>query len=291
MKRTDQPSKLITYTLLCAGLFGLMLSGAGFREVWSEYLREGAAQSWQQTIGVIETWNVEESYVDGVNYFYAYPTYVYQVGGSAYRGYPVRITDEREDEQTSSNGPEKPLEWLARFPIGEDVTVYFDPTTPTETSLNRERQLSLLRQVAVTIGMLFFASVAVLFVVTAEFSTTVSISLAALFMIGGLLVRTGYPRQSENIGPDTLVDVKQRIQSEFSYWDTLAGKNEETVEAHLGPANRELQGGSAGGIGTKRRILTYDKRPHWESKADIHLVRRGGEWRVESVVAPFLPKS
>jgi hypothetical protein len=91
-----------------------------------------AAQSWHSTRGEIITSRVE---VSGGEYTRVHYRVVYQytVGGIDYQGNQVRAGDTHYASYTTK----QTYDIVDRYPVGAEVTVYYDPTNPVISALER----------------------------------------------------------------------------------------------------------------------------------------------------------
>ncbi len=130
----------LLFALLCGGIFILALAALGvFLIVYSVRSRKKAeaSQSWPSTIGRITVAEVKQSAStddDGRTSYAYYPSvaYEYQVAGQTYTGKRIAFGGVHASGSSSKAAAE-----LARFPVGGQVTVYYNPEKPGEAVLER----------------------------------------------------------------------------------------------------------------------------------------------------------
>jgi len=131
----------LAFALVCGSVFILALGAIGaFLIVYGVRSRKKAAasQAWPSTEGWItsaEVWESRSTDDEGhVRYAY-YPTvaYTYTIEGRSYAGKQISFGGVR-----GHGTPTKAQEALTRFPVGAQVSVYYDPTNPAEAVLVRE---------------------------------------------------------------------------------------------------------------------------------------------------------
>ncbi len=93
---------------------------------------QAAAQAWLATQGTILKSRVEVSGGDHTSVS-AYVLYEYQVGAQMYQGDRVRPADAIMRIGTSRSA----YETVDRYPVGDQVTVYYNPANPAESALER----------------------------------------------------------------------------------------------------------------------------------------------------------
>lgn len=110
-------------------LAGLLVIG------WSWYLYEGGKQSrsWPNAPGTITVSKVVEFHdtEEGTTYS-PYVAYSYSVRGRAFQG--TRVAFGAGASSASSSGPGREI---ARYPVGAQVRVYYDPRYPESAVLQR----------------------------------------------------------------------------------------------------------------------------------------------------------
>ncbi|MBN1979605.1 MAG: DUF3592 domain-containing protein [Anaerolineae bacterium] len=131
----------LIFALFCGGIFIVALAALGiFLIAFSLRSRKKAAasQSWPATFGQITKAEVKQSAStddDGRTTYAYYPAveYTYQIGGQTYTS-----------KRMSFGGVVAYGSWakaeagLARFPVGSQVTVYYNPEKPAEAVLEQK---------------------------------------------------------------------------------------------------------------------------------------------------------
>jgi hypothetical protein len=143
--------------LLCGGLFVLGFAGIGafliYQSVRSRR-KADASQSWPATSGQITEAHVShhtstDSDGDISEHYTPKVKYTYQAIGQEYEGTNIGF-----GFQQSFGNPGKAQATLARFPVGGQVTVYYDPNNPAEAVLERKAGGSTVKLV---LGIIFLA--------------------------------------------------------------------------------------------------------------------------------------
>jgi hypothetical protein len=139
---------LTTFVLLCCG-GGLLLifGGAGIFAIYTgrKSVRQAdASQGWPATTGKITDAHVSyssgmDSDGDSTDSYSACVSYEYQVLGQLYTG--TKISFGFAKAHNSRGQAENDL---ARYPLGSQVTIYYDPSNPTEAVLERKAGNSVL---------------------------------------------------------------------------------------------------------------------------------------------------
>ncbi|MCU0522065.1 MAG: DUF3592 domain-containing protein [Anaerolineae bacterium] len=129
------------FAMVCGGIFTLALVGLGiFLVLQGVRSRSKAAdsQTWPSVVGMVEEVEVRESrsrdedgHIDIA--YYPHVGYAYDVAGQSYRAHRVTF------------GAIKPVKQAAivktaleRYPLGSQVTVYYNPQKPSEAVLERD---------------------------------------------------------------------------------------------------------------------------------------------------------
>ncbi|MCC7358104.1 MAG: DUF3592 domain-containing protein [Anaerolineales bacterium] len=127
------------WTLGAACLGGLVLGviGAGIVLI-AGYLRNRAARSqqWPSTLGQVLTSGVREIATDDGRFDWPNVTYQYAVGARTYTSNRVSFGP------ASAFGGYTAQNVQARYPVGQAVTVYYDPGNPSEAVLERREHAS-----------------------------------------------------------------------------------------------------------------------------------------------------
>ncbi len=143
--------------LLCGGGIILLFAGVGVFLIYTSYKgrqKAGESQKWPSTAGQIVEARVTRSMhtdSDGdTSYSYApYVRYTYQVAGQEFTGDKITFGFKQTHSQE-----QKANQALARFPMGGQVSVYYDPTNPAEAVLERTAGGST---VSLVLGIVFLA--------------------------------------------------------------------------------------------------------------------------------------
>lgn len=131
----------LLFALLCGGVFVLALAALGiFLIVYSvrSQKKAEASQAWPSAVGQVTAAEVKQSVStddDGNTSYAYYPsvTYEYQVADQVYTGKRIAFGG-----IVASGSSAKAAAELARFPVGGQVTVYYDPGKPGEAVLERK---------------------------------------------------------------------------------------------------------------------------------------------------------
>ncbi|MBX3382273.1 MAG: DUF3592 domain-containing protein [Phycisphaeraceae bacterium] len=132
-------------------LAGFVAIGAGVGAVVYDirlHMKVAATRHWLAAQGVIQEGRVRrhgsgssfqspESHSAGV--FAAHIVYEYPVGGVKHRGDVIA-----PGGVVSTSLREHAERWLAEYPVGSRVTVYYNPQNPAESCLRREKHGTLL---------------------------------------------------------------------------------------------------------------------------------------------------
>jgi len=114
----------------------LILGGLGFF-LYKRNQQSGAArqqaQSWHSTSGIVLMSSVQSRY-SGRSYS-SYPVVVYQysVNGQSYQSQTIRAGEQFLNVRVTGQAQAT----VARYPIGANVTVYYNPSNPAESALER----------------------------------------------------------------------------------------------------------------------------------------------------------
>jgi len=127
--------------LLCGGFFVLVFAGIGAFLIYQSVRgrqKADASQSWPSTSGQITEAHVSHhtsSDTDGEmsDHYTPQVKYTYQAIGQEYQGDKLGF-----GFQQSFGSQAKAQAALAPFPVGAQVTVYYDPNNPAEAVLERK---------------------------------------------------------------------------------------------------------------------------------------------------------
>ena len=92
-----------------------------------------AAQGWLSTTGRVLIARVEVHRTGRSRHEIARVIYSYAVGGQPYQGQQIRAGDKFLRVQMMGEAQQT----VARYPLGATVTVYYNPTNPAESALER----------------------------------------------------------------------------------------------------------------------------------------------------------
>jgi hypothetical protein len=136
---------IITSFGLFAGIAGavcsivipiLVVGGIGFllykRNQQSMAYRQ-STQTWQSTTGTILMSSVQSSYSGRSHSTYPVIVYSYVVNGQSYQSQRVKAGEQFLNVRVAGQAQAT----VARYPIGASVTVYYDPSNPAESALER----------------------------------------------------------------------------------------------------------------------------------------------------------
>ena len=143
--------------LLCGGFFVLVFAGIGAFLIYQSVRnrqKADASQSWPATSGQITEAHVShhtstDSDGDSSDHYTPNVKYTYQAIGQEYEGTKFGF-----GFQQSYGSSGKAQAALARFPVGAQVTVYYNPNNPAEAVLERKAGGSTL---SLVLGIIFLA--------------------------------------------------------------------------------------------------------------------------------------
>lgn len=115
----------------------LIIGGVGYylykRNQQSSAQRQ-SAQNWASTTGTVLMSSVQSSHSgSGGHSTYPVIVYQYQVNGKTYQSQTLRAGDKYLKVNVSWQAQET----VDKYPIGKQVTVYYDPNNPAECALER----------------------------------------------------------------------------------------------------------------------------------------------------------
>ena len=97
---------------------------------------KSTAFAWPQTMGTVLSATVQVSHHGNARQEAPLVLYTYQVNGEVFQGHRVRAGD--ESGRIRAPGPESSASHtVARYPSGAPVVVYYDPTNPANSALER----------------------------------------------------------------------------------------------------------------------------------------------------------
>jgi len=143
--------------IVCGGLFILGFAGAGIFLIyrsWQSKQKAEASQSWPSTRGQVTMARVQhnvstDSEGDRHDYYSPLVEYTYEVGGQAYTGRTIRF-----GFNPSFGNEAKAQAALASYPVGAQVTVYYNPNNPAEAVLERKASAT---NTGMILGIIFIA--------------------------------------------------------------------------------------------------------------------------------------
>ncbi|MCU1359468.1 MAG: hypothetical protein JWN99_757 [Ilumatobacteraceae bacterium] len=92
-----------------------------------------AAAAWAQTTGSVLSTTIQIRRLGQGRSEVPMVIYAYQVDGRPYQSYRVRAGDDTGGLKVSGEASRT----LERYPVGSNVTVYYDPADPTKAALER----------------------------------------------------------------------------------------------------------------------------------------------------------
>jgi hypothetical protein len=110
---------------------GAIIIAIGFLVHLRAQAKGRKAQLWPTTKGAVLTSDVAVVQMMGNPMSTPAVTYSYEVGGRALQGNGLRVGAPR-----LFNKPDKAAALAAQYPVGSQVTVHYDPATPTNTALD-----------------------------------------------------------------------------------------------------------------------------------------------------------
>jgi hypothetical protein len=110
---------------------GAIIIAIGFLVHLRAQAKGRKAQLWPTTKGAVLTSDVAVVQMMGNPMSTPAVTYSYEVGGQALQGAGLRVGAPR-----LFNKPDKAAALAAQYPVGSQVTVHYDPATPTNTALD-----------------------------------------------------------------------------------------------------------------------------------------------------------
>lgn len=147
----------LLFGLICGGGIILLFAGIGVFLIYTSIKgrqKAGESQKWPSTAGqIIEARVTRSTHTDtdgDTSVSYApYVRYTYQVAGQEYTGEKITFGFKQ-----THNQEQKAQQALARFPLGGQVSVYYDPANPAEAVLKRTAGGST---VSLVLGIFFLA--------------------------------------------------------------------------------------------------------------------------------------
>jgi hypothetical protein len=125
----------VILTVCLSSLIPLIIIGGIFWFIFNQRNKaraeKQASQTWPSTKGKIVTSRVELSSGRDMATVYAKIAYEYQLSGRTYQCDQVHSGDEYYAEATR----EETYDLVDRYPVGREVTVYYNPDNPAEAAL------------------------------------------------------------------------------------------------------------------------------------------------------------
>ena len=124
-------------SIICSVLLPLLiLGGLGYflykRNQQSMAYRQ-STQAWQSTTGTIMMSSVQSSYSGGSHSTYPVVVYQYEVRGQRYQSQRIKAGEQFLNVRISGQAEAT----VQKYPIGSTVTVYYNPSNPAESVLER----------------------------------------------------------------------------------------------------------------------------------------------------------
>ncbi|CAG1015949.1 hypothetical protein ANAEL_05413 [Anaerolineales bacterium] len=124
-------------SVICSVLLPLLiLGGLGYflykRNQQSMAYRQ-SAQTWQSVTGTIMMSSVQSSYSSGSHSTYPVVVYQYEVRGQRYQSQRIKAGEQFLNVRISGQAEAT----VQKYPIGSTVTVYYNPSNPAESVLER----------------------------------------------------------------------------------------------------------------------------------------------------------
>jgi len=136
---------IITSFGLFAGIAGaicatvipiLVIGGLGYflykRNRQSMAYRQ-STQAWQSATGIILMSSVQSNRTGNSRSIYPVVVYQYEVGGKRYQSQRIKAGEQFINVRLAGQAEAT----VARYPIGASVTVYYNPSNPSESALER----------------------------------------------------------------------------------------------------------------------------------------------------------
>lgn len=139
----------LLFALLCGGFFALVTFGGGIALIVAglrSRKKAEASQSWPSTVGEIVQAEVKvgtdreivigadtDEIPDVKHYYYPTVEYTYQVGGTQYSSKQIAFGG-----TVGYSSRAKAQAQLNKYPVGKQVTVYYNPEKPSEAVLERQ---------------------------------------------------------------------------------------------------------------------------------------------------------
>lgn len=124
-------------TMICSLVIPiLVIGGIGFM-LYKRNQQSGAArqfaQSWPSTSGTILMSSVQSSRSGRSHSTYPVVVYQYVVNGQSYQSQTIKAGEQFLNVRVAGQAQAT----VARYPIGANVTVYYDPVNPANSALER----------------------------------------------------------------------------------------------------------------------------------------------------------
>ncbi len=122
---------------LCATVLPILIFvGLGiflYRRSQQAKVAKESAQSWTSTMGVVTMSTIQVKYTNRSRSEIPVVAYQYQVGGKSYTGQVIKAGEQYFNLRVYGDAQKT----IARYPVGAQVMVYYNPSNPAESALER----------------------------------------------------------------------------------------------------------------------------------------------------------
>ena len=119
----------VTIPILVIGGIGYFL----YRRNQQSMAYRQSTQTWLNTTGTILMSSVQSSYSGRSHSTYPAVVYAYSVNGQSYQSQRIKAGEQFLNVRVAGQAQAT----VARYPIGASVTVYYNPSNPAESALER----------------------------------------------------------------------------------------------------------------------------------------------------------
>jgi hypothetical protein len=149
-KSTDVLDNLGSCLEVLAGVFVFFLIGAALTWWGWTILRDARASAdWPAAPGVITDSSLEFNQDEDGDSYTPHVAYTYQVNGVSYESYTIKFGENTYSSERTAQ------EIIGQYPVGQEVTVFYDPTDPDSAIL--EPGVSGGSYIVLSVGLLFLA--------------------------------------------------------------------------------------------------------------------------------------